>query len=465
MTGEIHSYAQAAAYIEEIPKFTKKHSLDHTREFLKRLGDPALDRKIIHVAGTNGKGSVCAYIKAILTAEGKKTGFFTSPHLVSVNERIEICGKPVDDDTFFRIFEEVYKIAGEMEEEGLGHPSYFEFLFGMGMKAFAASDVEYIILETGLGGRLDATNAVPEPFLTVITSISLDHTDILGDTIEKIAGEKAGIIKKGVPVIFDGSNPAASEVIRKKAREAGAPCREISKNAFKIREVQRKYIAFSRTSAYDKDVICRIPICGIYQVMNACIALEAAEYLLCGQAALEGEGPDAERTARWARALEGVRWPGRMEEVRPHLILDGAHNPGAIEAFVDSVQNLKGREMEKDVVIFSAVSDKKYEQMIAYLCRNLDVKAFIVTKIEEGRAVEAEELFRLFQKYTDKKVICRPRIADALREAEKLRKVDGNECPGQEAEDPEGDIYCLGSLYLAGMVKKLLSGGGLDVEF
>ena len=209
MTGEIHSYAQAAAYIEEIPKFTKKHSLDHTREFLKRLGDPALDRKIIHVAGTNGKGSVCAYIKAILTAEGKKTGFFTSPHLVSVNERIEICGKPVDDDAFFRIFEEVYKIAGEMEAEGLGHPSYFEFLFGMGMKAFAASDVEYIILETGLGGRLDATNAVPEPFLTVITSISLDHTDILGDTIEKIAGEKAGIIKKGVPVIFDGSNPAA----------------------------------------------------------------------------------------------------------------------------------------------------------------------------------------------------------------------------------------------------------------
>lgn len=454
---KICSYQEAAAYIEGIPKFTKKHPLEHTREFLKRLGKPAEGRKIIHVAGTNGKGSVCAYIKAILTAEGKKTGFFTSPHLVSVNERIEICGRPVDDESFFRIFLEVYKIASEMEAEGLGHPSYFEFLFGMGMKAFEESSVEYIILETGLGGRLDATNAVEHPVLTIITSVSLDHTDILGDTIEKIAWEKAGIIKPGVPVFFDGSCPEASRVIRKVAEERGSWCREISKNAFEIREVDWKYIAFSRTNAYDKDVIYRIPICGCYQAMNAEIALEAAEYLLGkeGQDRSERSGKGHER---WAEALAEVHWPGRMEKAAPHLILDGAHNPGAVEAFVTSIQMLKQGKNQKDVVIFSAVSDKKYEQMIAYLCEHLDIKAFIVTEIADSRGVPAEELFRLFWKYTEKEVVCCPQPADALRQA-RLRM----DCKDQGKE--QGDIYCLGSLYLVGEIKKLLSGGGLDVKF
>ena len=192
-------YQEAVEYIEELPKFTKKHTLEHTKEFLEKLGNPCMDRKVIHVAGTNGKGSVCAYIQAILEAEGKTTGFFTSPHLVKINERIQMNRKPVDDDTFYRVFTKVVIAAKEMEEEGSGHPSYFEFLYGMGMTAFEEMDVEYIVLETGLGGRLDATNSFANPVLSVITSISLDHTDILGDTIEKIAAEKAGIIKKNIP--------------------------------------------------------------------------------------------------------------------------------------------------------------------------------------------------------------------------------------------------------------------------
>ena len=202
---ETFTYEEAAAYIEEIPKFTKKHTLEHTKTFLKRLGNPAADRKIVHVAGTNGKGSVCAYLQAILMAEGKRTGFFTSPHLVSVNERIRVDNIQIDNETFLKVFRKVLKIVRQMVEDGIEHPSYFEFLFGMGMTAFAETDVEYIILETGLGGRLDATNAIDNPALAIITSISLDHTAILGDTIEKIAGEKAGIIKPGVPVLFDGS--------------------------------------------------------------------------------------------------------------------------------------------------------------------------------------------------------------------------------------------------------------------
>ena len=437
---ETFTYEEAAAYIEEIPKFTKKHTLEHTKTFLKRLGNPAADRKIVHVAGTNGKGSVCAYLQAILMAEGKRTGFFTSPHLVSVNERIRVDNIQIDNETFLKVFRKVLKIVRQMVEDGIEHPSYFEFLFGMGMTAFAETDVEYIILETGLGGRLDATNAIDNPALAIITSISLDHTAILGDTIEKIASEKAGIIKPGVPVFFDGSSKKAAEVIKAKASELGVSCREVTKNAYEIQEVHRKYIAFSRRSAYDKDVIFQVPMCGCYQAMNAELALEASEYLLAGEEI---------HMDRWKEALAELHWEGRMERVGAHITVDGAHNPGAMEAFVESVKALDESERGEMVLLFSAVSDKKYDQMIEYLCENLDVKAYVVTQIEDERGVPAEELADVFRRYTDRPVYCKERLEDAVRTAMNER-------------GETGEIYCLGSLYLVGMMKKLLAGGAID---
>lgn len=437
---ETFTYEEAATYIEEIPKFTKKHTLEHTKMFLKRLGNPAADRKIVHVAGTNGKGSVCAYLQAILMAEGKRTGFFTSPHLVSVNERIRVDNIQIDNETFLKVFRKVLKIVRQMVEDGIEHPSYFEFLFGMGMTAFAETDVEYIILETGLGGRLDATNAIDNPALAIITSISLDHTAILGDTIEKIAGEKAGIIKPGVPVFFDGSSKKAAEVIKAKASEMGVSCREVTKNAYEIQEVHRKYIAFSRRSAYDKDVIFQVPMCGCYQAMNAELALEASEYLLAGEEI---------HMDRWKEALAELHWEGRMERVGAHITVDGAHNPGAMEAFVESVKALDESERGEMVLLFSAVSDKKYDQMIEYLCENLDVKAYVVTQIEDERGVPAEELADVFRRYTDRPVYCKERLEDAVRTAMNER-------------GETGEIYCLGSLYLVGMMKKLLAGGAID---
>lgn len=437
---ETFTYEEAAAYIEEIPKFTKKHTLEHTKTFLKRLGNPAADRKIVHVAGTNGKGSVCAYLQAILMAEGKRTGFFTSPHLVSVNERIRVDNIQIDNETFLKVFRKVLKIVRQMVEDGIEHPSYFEFLFGMGMTAFAETDVEYIILETGLGGRLDATNAIDNPALAIITSISLDHTAILGDTIEKIAGEKAGIIKPGVPVFFDGSSKKAAEVIKAKASELGVSCREVTKNAYEIQEVHRKYIAFSRRSAYDKDVIFQVPMCGCYQAMNAELALEASEYLLAGEEI---------HMDRWKEALAELHWEGRMERVGAHITVDGAHNPGAMEAFVESVKALDESERGEMVLLFSAVSDKKYDQMIEYLCENLDVKAYVVTQIEDERGVPAEKFADVFRRYTDRPVYCKERLEDAVRTAMNER-------------GETGEIYCLGSLYLVGMMKKLLAGGAID---
>ena len=430
------NYEEAVRYIDELPKFTKKHTLEHTKDFLKRLGNPCKDRKVIHVAGTNGKGSVCAYVQAILEAEGKTSGFFTSPHLVKINERIQMNREQVDDETFYRVFLKVMPVAVEMEEEGAGHPSYFEFLYGMGMVAFEEMNVEYVILETGLGGRLDSTNSFENPAISIITSISLDHTDILGDTIAKIAAEKAGIIKRGVPVFFDGSNKEASDVISRTALSLDAPCREITNHAFEIKEVKRNYIAFSRVNAYDKDTIWKVPICGFYQVMNAELALSAAEFLLRDEEI---------HMERWVDAVAGMRWGGRMEEVLPHLIVDGAHNPGAMDAFVKSVELL---DEKIDVLIFSAVSDKKYDQMISYICEHLDVDTFIVTEIDDWRRVEAEVLMDVFHRNTDREVICKKDIKEAIKTAFQKRK--------------DGEIYCLGSLYLVGMVKSALSGGGIN---
>ena len=434
------NYTEAVDYIETIPKFTVKHPPEHTRELLSRLGNPQEGIKIIHVAGTNGKGSVCAYLNAMLLAGGKKTGLFTSPHLVRINERFQINGEDVSDEQFLDAFLKVEKAAKEYEAEGEGHPSYFETLFLMGMLIFKEAGVEYLVMETGLGGRLDATNAIDNPALAIITSISLDHTAILGDTIEKIAGEKAGIIKPGVPVFFDGSSKKAAEVIKAKASELGVSCREVTKNAYEIQEVHRKYIAFSRRSAYDKDVIFQVPMCGCYQAMNAELALEASEYLLAGEEI---------HMDRWKEALAELHWEGRMERVGAHITVDGAHNPGAMEAFVESVKALDESERGEMVLLFSAVSDKKYDQMIEYLCENLDVKAYVVTQIEDERGVPAEKLADVFRRYTDRPVYCKERLEDAVRTAMNER-------------GETGEIYCLGSLYLVGMMKKLLAGGAID---
>ncbi len=438
-------YDEAVAYIEDLPKFTKKHPLHHTREFLRRLGDPALDKKIIHVAGTNGKGSVCAYLQAILMQEGRRTGFFTSPHLIRLNERIKVNNEEISDELFAEIFKKARKVAVEMEEEGLGHPSYFEFLFGIAMMAYEAWKVEYIILETGLGGRLDCTNCLEQPSLSIITSVSMDHTAILGDSLEMIAGEKAGIIKEKVPVIFDGSNPLVAGVIEQKAKEKHAPYFAVTEASVSLKEVTGKYIAFSRSNAYDKSVIYQVPFCGAYQVINAELALRGAEYLLAPQIdnqKLEaGEGGLSAYERNWAKAIASVKWPGRMEHVTEYMVVDGGHNPGAIEAFVKSLSLLK--ERETPVIVFSAVKDKDYKEMIRLLCNGIHGKAFVVTQIEDERGVPARELAEIFKSYTKAAVRCCPDLSDALKAAEEERQ-------------GRGQIYCLGSLYLVGMIKKYL---------
>lgn len=430
-------YEEVVRYIEDIPKFTKKHTLLYTREFMRRLGNPCQGRKVLHVAGTNGKGSVCAYMQAILLFEGKRVGFFTSPHLVKLNERIRINGKDIDDDTFCRIFAKVRQVAEELEKEGMEHPSYFEFLYGMGMLAFEENDAEYIVLETGLGGRLDATNSFEHPFLSVITSIGLDHTEILGDTIEKIAGEKAGIIKKGVPVFFDGSDERSSRVIEETAENVEAPWYKMEKDALKIQEITDKHIAFSILDEYDNNTVWQVASTGIYQVMNAALAIRAMRYTFGDKAEI----------CKWQKVVASVKWQGRMEEVLPGVIFDGAHNLAAIREFTKSIRMQREAEGEIHplIILFSAVADKDYSHMIELLCRESKADAYVIAKVDNKRGAQADTLAALFRKYTDRPVYREDTLADAFTRA-------------LNEKGSEGKLYCLGSLYLVGELKELIGG-------
>lgn len=438
------NYQEAEQYILDIPKFTSKNPLAHTKTFLSYLGNPQEAKKVIQVAGTNGKGSVCAYMQAMLQAEEKTVGLFTSPHLVTIRERISINGTMISETDFLSVFEEVRQAVKKMEQEGIPHPTFFEFLFGMAMRAFAKAKVTYIILETGLGGRLDATNSIEQPILTILTSIGMDHMEILGNTIEEIAAEKAGIIKEGVPVLYDGTDCKAARIIRKKAEEKGCFCKEITKNAYEIQEITEKDIAFSTRSAYDGNVLWKLKGTGVYEPSNAVLALEAMTCLVGEQTSKSESGRmHAAHKGRWKDALCSCLWKGRMEEIAPDVILDGAHNMPAIQALADSIQRWRTfHPKEKITALFSAVREKEYEQMIEYICKNVPADTFIVTKIKDVRAADLQELIDCFKSHTDKPVYGEETVPQAWKRARK--------------EKGKGRLYCFGSLYLAGELEALV---------
>ena len=346
------NYTEAVDYILNVPKFTTKNKPEHTAELLKRLGHPDRGMKVIHVAGTNGKGSVCAFLSEMLTLAGKKTALFTSPHLVRINERFQINNVPISDGIFLESYQEVQKAIDSMVKDGLPHATYFELLYAVAMVAFQREKAEYAVLETGLGGRLDATNTIEHPIATVITSISLDHTEILGDTIEKIAAEKAGIIKEGVPVIYDGRNEKAEKVIRKRAEELQAPAFALKEEMYEILGNTDKSIDFCLNCGYYEHAKVTAPYLAPYQVVNSSLALLAMDVIDREQ--------KISRELR-IRAIRETKWQGRMETVLPGVIVDGAHNADGIAQFVKTVQSVQDRY--RIVLLFSAVAEKNYEEM------------------------------------------------------------------------------------------------------
>ena len=425
-------YTEAVDYIETIPKFTVKHPPEHTRELLSRLGNPQEGIKIIHVAGTNGKGSVCAYLNAMLLAGGKKTGLFTSPHLVRINERFQINGEDVSDEQFLDAFLKVEKAAKEYEAEGEGHPSYFETLFLMGMLIFKEAGVEYLVMETGLGGRLDATNVVEKPLACIITSISRDHTEYLGDTLKAVAGEKAGIIKAGVPVIYDASQPGPASVIAAKAKEMGSPAWPMEPSFYEMKTQSREGITFTFAYPGGEKAELAIPYVAKYQMMNASLAFYTMHILQ--------DVHDIPKNVL-AEGLSKIKWPCRMEMAAPGVIIDGAHNEDGVAQFV-STAGYFAKENEI-TILFTAVADKHYHEMIGEICEGIHPSHVVATQIDGSRVVPAEVLAEDFRKAGCTDVCAEPEIGAAYEKA--------------LGKKGSGMLFCVGSLYLAGELKAYLA--------
>lgn len=425
------NYEEAVSYIADVPKFTKKNKPENTAELLARLGHPEEQYKIIHVAGTNGKGSVCAFTASILQEAGFRTGLFISPHLVKINERFQINQEPVSDQVFLEGFRTVKKAIDEMVADGFSHPTYFEILFAVGMVIFAREKAEYLVMETGLGGRLDATNTVRHPIATVITSISLDHTEYLGNTIPEIAGEKAGIIKEGVPVIYDGRNREAEAVIRKKAEEMHAPLIPFYGQMAEISARTDKSIDFVLNNRYYEYKLVRVPYLAEYQVVNSSMAMMAARVIDPGKQI-------SDETV--VKAIENTRWGGRMETVMPGVVLDGAHNAAGIEEFLKTVKTVQERWPVS--LLFSAVVEKDYDEMIQEICREANFTSIVATQIEGDRKVEASRLADLFRKYTDAAVYAEPDVERAFSLALE--------------QSGAGMLFCAGSLYLVGEITAII---------
>ena len=324
-----------------------KLGLDLETELLEKMGNPHLRMPHVHVAGTNGKGSVCAMIESVLRAAGYRTGLYTSPHLVRFNERIRVEARCISDEELAELYLEIERREAQLARQ----PTFFEFTTAMAFEHFKRRQIEVSVLETGLGGRLDATNVVM-PLVSVITRIDIEHTRYLGKTLEEIAREKSGIIKPGRAVICGAMPDEAREVIRSVAREREAKL-ILVEEAVSVRRASQslrgqKLKIDTASSGYGSVLL---PLIGHHQVENAAVAVAALEYL-------NDASPFVIDEAAMKRGLEGVRWPGRCQVLseEPLVVLDVAHNPNGAEALASSLKEiLKGRELG---LVFGILSDK-----------------------------------------------------------------------------------------------------------
>jgi dihydrofolate synthase/folylpolyglutamate synthase len=342
---------------------TAKLGLDRIRAVLAALGNPEKAYRVVHVAGTNGKGSTSAMIAAGLRAAGR-TGLFTSPHLVEPTERIQIDGIPVTQAQFSRAFDVVHQAAGSLDLDA--HPSYFETVAAMAFWLFRELSVKTAVIEVGLGGRLDATNIV-DPALTVITPIDMDHQVFLGDTIESIAAEKAGILKPGVPAVFARQRPDAQAVLDARAIELAIPVKRAADFDIRDLEIDARGSRFS-------GIEC--PLAGEHQVDNAVTAALALETL--------GVSP---------KGISETSWPGRLEHISPNpdILLDGAHNPAGVRALIRYLERFYPDR--KRWIVFGAMRDKAVAEMGALLFPLAD--QLIFTAADSPRSMPPEELVAL----------------------------------------------------------------------
>ena len=387
-----------------------KFGLENIIEVLHALGDPQEAFPSVHVAGTNGKGSTCAMIEAAARTAGKRTGLYTSPHLVEPTERIVIDGKPVSKLQFVDAFNRVHAVGLRMDT----HPTYFETVTAMAFLLFRDAGIELGVIEVGLGGRLDATNVV-HPALSVITPVDFDHEAFLGSSLEQIAGEKAGILKPGRNAVIAPQRPEAESVIRGRAAEIGAPLDLVRDTEFQDIHIDRYHseFAFRRTSIH-------CPLAGHHQVVNAATAAAALFKL-----DISPEG------------IENTHWPGRLEVVsqEPDIILDGAHNPAGARALAQHIHDFYSDR--KVWLIYGAMRDKSVQEITEILFPL--ASEVVVTAPAFARALRPEALAEA----SDYPSI---RVAGNLNRAFDMTK----------SAAPSDVIFITGSLYLVGEARALL---------
>ncbi len=408
---------QAIEYIHAHAKSHGKPGPDRIRKLLAALGNPQHAVRCIHVGGTNGKGSVCAMLDSILRAQGLRTGLFTSPYIRRFNERIQVGGEQIDDEALAEITARIQPIADAMEEQ----PNEFELITAIGFECFRRKEVDCVILEVGLGGRLDPTNIIESPWLSIITDIDFDHTELLGNTIQAIATEKAGIIKAERPCLYGGRDSSASRTVRAAAKRLNAPFYTVDRSDCRVREMTLEGTVFD----FQNEHGLRLPLLGSYQPFNAAIVLTAIEILR------EKGLVISEEAIR--NGLSAVRWPARFEVMQhdPLVICDGGHNPQGVAAAVKSVQTYFPEQ--KVHVLTGVMADKDYDEMIENL-KPIVAHAFTVTP-ENPRALKAELYAQYFVNHKIP-ASSYPNVGAALEEALNAARRDG--CP----------LLCLGSLYL-----------------
>ena len=410
------TYTEALEYIHGVSNFFCKPGLERITALCDMLGHPERDLKFIHVAGTNGKGSFCSMTDSVLRAAGYKVGLYTSPYIYEFNERMRVDGRNIPNDTLCAITEYVKQFADTMEDS----PTEFELITAIAFEYFKREAVDVVVLEVGMGGRFDSTNIIRDPLLSVITGIALDHVAFLGDTVEKIAGEKAGIIKDKAPVLYGGEDDTAREVIKRTAAELGSPYCETDYSALTVKSCDLSGTVFDYRGSKDM----KIHLLGLYQPRNACIVLDAVELLRARGLVIPDEAV--------REGLESALWRARFEIIGndPMVIFDGAHNPQGIRAAVDSIKNYFG---DKKITVFTGVLKDKDYNVIARTLSEVADTAFTITP-SNPRALSAEEYAKVLSEYGITATPC-----GSIGEALALGKA--------AALEKATALCCLGSLY------------------
>ncbi|MBE6608982.1 MAG: bifunctional folylpolyglutamate synthase/dihydrofolate synthase [Ruminococcaceae bacterium] len=421
------TYEEAINYIHSIDWRGSRPGLSRVTELLDKLGNPQDGLKFIHVGGTNGKGSFCAMMASVLKESGLKTGLFTSPYIEFFNERMMINGEPISDDELAELTSQVREFADSM----IDPPTEFELITALAMLYFKKNDCDIVVLEVGLGGRLDATNIIKDPILSVVTGIALEHTAILGNTVKEIAAEKAGIIKKGRPVLLgcasaDSDQADVEDVVVNKANECGSAFykTDISYLTLKSTTIDGTVIDYKD----HKDI--KVPLLGLYQPKNAANVLSALDilrelgYNIGKQAISDG--------------IAKTLWKARFERISesPLIFFDGSHNPQGITEAVRSINQYFG---EKKVIIVTGVmADKNYLEMVNMIS-SVASEVFTLTP-DNPRALSADKLADVYNA-SGIKATASSSVTEAVSKAFKR---------AQETGDP---IFALGSLYMYSEVK------------